>query len=140
ASAVRIDATAPAVTEIFKEIRGMTEKPMSDDELRSAKTSMVNSLPGAFETTSDAVSNFSNVFVYDLGLDYYTKYADQVNAVTAEQALGMAKKYLGADRLIVVAVGDRSKIEPSLRKLNLGTVEVRDAEGKPLSGAAKRAE
>jgi zinc protease len=139
ASAVRIDATAPAVNEIFKEIRGMTEKPMTEDELRSAKTSMVNSLPGAFETTSDAVANFSNVYVYDLGLDYYTKYADQVNAVTAEQALGMAKKYLGTDRLIVIAVGDRAKIEPSLRKLNLGALEVRDAEGKPLSGQAKRA-
>ena len=29
--------------------------------------------------------------------------------VTAEQALAMAKKYLGADRLVVMAVGDRSR-------------------------------
>jgi zinc protease len=128
-SAVRIDATAPALTEIFKEIRGMTDKAMSEEELRGAKRSMVNSLPGAFETTSDAVSNFSNVFLYDLGLDYYTKYADQVNAVTADQALAMAKKYLGADRLVVVAVGDRSKIEAPLGKLNLGMLEMRDTEG-----------
>jgi zinc protease len=56
-----------------------------------------------------------------------------VNAVTAEQALAMVRKYLGQDRLIVVAVGDRAKIEPEIRKLNLGTVEVRDAEGKPVS-------
>ena len=51
----------------------------------------------------------------------------------------MAKKYLGAEPLIVIAVGDRAKIEPSLRKLNLGVLEVRDAEGKPLSRQAKRA-
>jgi zinc protease len=136
ASSVRIDATAPALTEIFKEIRGMAEKPMSDDELKAAKTSMVNSLPGAFETTLDAVSNFSNVYLYDLGLDYYTKYAEQVNAVTAEQALAMAKKYLGTERLVVIAVGDRAKIEPQLRKLNIGAVEVRDTRGKPVSGRA----
>jgi hypothetical protein len=37
------------------------------------------------------------------------------------------------DRLIVITVGDRSKIEPELRKLNLGAVEIRDAEGKPVS-------
>ena len=136
ASAVRMEATAPALTEIFKEIRGMADKPMSDEELKAAKTSMVNSLPGAFETTLDAVGNFSNVYLYDLGLDYYTKYAEQVNAVTSDQALAMAKKYLGPDRLIVVAVGDRAKIESSLRALKLGTLEVRDTQGKPAGAKA----
>ena len=107
-------------------------------ELASAKASMVSSLPGAFETTGDAVSNFSNVFVYDLGLDYYTKYPEQVNAVTAAEALVMAQKYLAPGRLIVVAVGDRSAIEPQLRKLNLGPVEVRDAEGKRVGERGAR--
>ena len=49
------------------------------------------------------------VSVRNLGLDYYTKYASEVDAVTSEQALAMAKKYLGADRLVVIAVGDRAK-------------------------------
>ena len=44
----------------------------------------------------------------------------------------MARKYLVPDRLIVVAVGDRAKIEPELRKLSLGTVVILDPEGKPL--------
>ena len=134
ASGVRTDVTGPALSEIFKEIRGMAASPMTGDELGSAKTSMVNSLPGAFETTLDAVGNFSNVYLYDLGLDYYAKYADAVNAVTAEQALAMAKKYLGTDRLVVIAVGDRTAIEPQLRKLNLGKIEVRDAEGRVVGG------
>jgi zinc protease len=140
-SSVRIDVTAPAVSEIFKEIRGMAEKPMNAEELTAAKTSMVNSLPGQFETTLDAVGNFSNVYVYNLGLDYYTKYADQVNAVTSDQALAMAKKYLAPERLIVIAVGDRAKIESSLRKLNLGALEVRDTQGRPAAerGRAKPA-
>jgi zinc protease len=130
ASGVRTDVTGPAIAEIFKEIRGMLDKPMTADELRSAKTSMINSLPGAFETTSDAVGNFSNVFIYDLGLDYYAKYAAAVNAVTAEAAHAMARKYLPTNRLIVVAVGDRTAIEPQLQTLGLGAMEIRDAEGK----------
>ncbi len=132
ASGIRTDVTAPAIVEIFKEIRGMAEKPMTEEELRGAKTSMINSLPGAFETTLDAVGNFSNVYLYDLGLDYYTKYANEVNAVTSEQALAMAKKYLGSDRLVVIAVGDRAKIESPVRKLNLGAIERRDADGRPI--------
>ena len=111
----------------------MVDKPVQGEELTNAKNALVNSLPGAFETSSNAVGNFSNIFIYDLPLDYYTHYAEQVNAVTSDQALAMVRKYLTADRLIVVAVGDRSKIEPEIRKLNLGSVEVRDAEGKPIS-------
>ena len=106
---------------------------MTADELKRAKDSLANSLPGAFETSADAAASFSNVYIYDLGLDYYTHYAESVNAVTAEQALAAAKKYLVPDRLVVIAVGDRAKIEPELRKLNLGTVEIRDPEGKPIS-------
>ncbi|MSO30442.1 MAG: insulinase family protein [Acidobacteria bacterium] len=130
---VRTDATAPAVSEILKEIAGMLEKPMTEEELRKAKDSLALSLPGAFETSLNAVNSFSNIFIYDLGLDYYTRYAQQVNAVTAEQALEVARRYLVPGRLVVIAVGDRSAIEAELRKLNLGAVEVRDTEGKPGS-------
>jgi zinc protease len=131
ASGVRTDVTGPAVSEIFKEVRGMVEKPVSEDELKKAKDSLSNSLPGAFESSANAVNNFSNVFIYDLGLDYYTRYAEQVNAVTAEQTLAAAKKYLVPNSMIVIAVGDKAKIEPQLKKLNLGTIETRDTEGRP---------
>ena len=104
----------PAVTEVFNEIGGIQKEPISADELQKAKDSLANSLPGAFETSASAVNSFSNVFTYDLGLDYYTRYAQQVNAVTAEQALNVALRYLQPDRLVVVAVGDRKAIEPSL--------------------------
>ena len=127
---VRTDATALAVTEIFKEISGMIEQPMSEEELQKAKDSMANSLPGAFETSLSAANSFSNVFVYDLGLDYYTGYARSVNAVTTEEALDVARRYLVPDRLLVIAVGDRAAIEADLRALNLGMTEFRDAQGR----------
>jgi zinc protease len=132
ASGIRTDVTAPAVSEIFKELRGMLERPVDEAELKLSKDAMANSLPGAFESSANAVGNFSNVFTYDLGLDYYTKYAAQVNAVTTEQVMAMAKKYLAPQNMIVIAVGDRAKIEPELKKLNLGAIEIRDAEGKPI--------
>jgi zinc protease len=128
---VRTDATAPATTEFLKEVRGAVERPIAGAELQRAKDALTNSLAGAFETSADAVGNFSNIFMYDLGLDYYTKYAQQVNAVTADQALAAAKKYLVPANMVIVAVGDRKVIEPELAKLNVGKIEVRDAEGGP---------
>jgi zinc protease len=133
ASGVRTDVTAAAVSEIFKEVRGMVDKPVSAEELQKAKDSLSNSLPGAFESSANAVNNFSNVFIYNLGLDYYTRYAEQVNAVTTDQALAVSKKYLVPGNMVVIAVGDRAKIEPELKKLELGTVEIRDTEGRPIS-------
>jgi zinc protease len=132
AGGVRTDATAPAVTEIFNEVNGMLKEPMEPEELQKAKDSLANALPGAFETSANAVGSFSNVFTYDLGLDYYNRYAQQVNAVTAEQAVNVALRYLQPQRLVVVAVGDRTVIEPELRKLNLGPIEIRDAEGRQV--------
>jgi zinc protease len=131
-SGIRTDVTGPAVSEIFKEVRGMVERPVSDEELTKAKDALANSLPGAFESSANAVGNFSNVFIYDLGLDYYSRYAEQVNAVTVGQALEVARKYLVPSQMIVIAVGDKAKIEPELKKLNLGTMEVRDAQGRPV--------
>jgi zinc protease len=130
-SGVRTDVTAPAVNEILNELKGVLERPLSAEELDTAKDGLANSLPGAFETNANAVANYSNVFTYDLGLDYYANYAEQVHAVTLAQTQTVAKKYIVPDRMVIVAVGDKAKIEPELKKLNL-PIEYRDAEGKPI--------
>jgi zinc protease len=130
-SGVRTDVTAPAITEIINELKGILDRPLSTEELATAKDGLSNSLPGAFETNANAVANYSNVFTYDLGLDYYANYAEQVRAVTLAQTSAVAKKYIVPDRMVIVAVGDKAKIEPELKKLNL-PIEYRDAEGKPV--------
>jgi hypothetical protein len=37
------------------------------------------------------------------------------------------------ERLVVIAVGDRSAIEGGLASLNLGALEIRDADGRPVT-------
>jgi zinc protease len=119
---VRTDVTAPALSEIFKELRGILTQPLTADELKMAKDSLSRSLPSAFETSPSAANNLSNVYVYDLGLDYYTKYASEVQAVTPAQAQAAAEKYVQPDKMIVVAVGDRARIQPEIEKLGLGRI------------------
>ena len=75
-----------------------------------------------------------NPYMYDVALDYYSKLPAELASVTSDSALAAAKKHLVADRMIVVAVGDRAKIEPALKKLNLGTVEARRADGSVVGG------
>jgi zinc protease len=134
---VRTNVTGPAVAEIIKELSRMQSTPISQAELDLGRDALVRSLPGAFETTQSTVGTISGTYVYDLGLDYYTKYPAQIGAVTIASVQDVAKRYLTPGRFVVIAAGDRAKIEPQLKKLNLGPVEIRDADGNPI--AAKRA-
>jgi len=127
---VRTDVTAPATAELFKELRRMRDTPMNADEMSLAKDSNTRSLPGRFERGTDAAATFAELFTYNLPLDYYSKLPETFNAVTAEQAQGAAQKYIVPEKMIVLAVGDRGKIEEEMKKLNLGKMEIRDTEGK----------
>jgi zinc protease len=127
---IRTDATGPAVAEILKEIRRMIETPMTVAELALAKDSQSRSLPGMFETSNEATGAFSQLFLYNLASDYYEKLPGRLSAVTAGDSEEVAKKYLHPEQMILVCVGDRAKIEPQLAKLDLGAVEIRDADGK----------
>ena len=126
---VRTDATAPSVTEIYNEIRKMKDVEVTMDELTLGKDSLVRSMPGRFETTAQTVDSFRTLFVYNLGLDYYSKYIEKIGSLDAATVHTAASRHLTPDRMLVVAVGDRQKIEGELMKLNLGAMEVRDTEG-----------
>jgi zinc protease len=129
-SDVRTDVTAPATTEVFNELRRMRDTQMTPAELSLSKDSIARSLPGRFERGTDAAATFAELFTYDLPLDYFSTLPERINAVTVEQAQAMAQKYIQPDKTIVLAVGDRAKIEAEMRKLNLGKVEIRDTDGK----------
>jgi zinc protease len=127
---VRTDATGPATAEIFNELRRMRDTPMTPAELLLSKDSNARSLPGRFERGTDAAASFAELFTYDLPLDFYSTLPNKINAVTVEQAQAMAQKYIVPAKMMVLAVGDRAKIEEEMKKLSLGKLEIRDAEGK----------
>ena len=65
--------------------------------------------------------------------DYFTTFADQVNALNPEQIRDAGTSTVHADGLVWVIVGDRAKIEPGIRELNLGPVGIIDADGTVLT-------
>ena len=67
-----------------------------------------------------------------LALDYYQKLPAQYAAVTAAAVETAAQDHVHPENLIVVAVGDRAKIQSQLEKLNLGPIELRDESGDPV--------
>jgi len=129
---VRTDVTGPAVGEVFNEIERMRATLMTDDELKTAKDAFARSLAGRFETTDQIVNTISEFFIYNLPLDFYNTLPARIDAVSAADVQRVAQRYLKPGSMVVVAVGDRAKIEPQLRKLSVGTIETRDLDGNPV--------
>jgi zinc protease len=137
---MRSDATAPAVEEMFKEIKKMRAAPPTAEELKLSKGAFSLSLAGLFESSEQTANTVGDLFTYDLPLDYYQQLPARIDAVTAEDVNRMAAKYLHPDTSVVIGAGDRGKIEDSLKKLAIGPVEMRDADGNPVKAVAAGAQ
>ncbi|HVU48927.1 MAG TPA: pitrilysin family protein [Terracidiphilus sp.] len=134
-SLVRTDVTGPAAKEMMNELRNFPEHPSTADELTAAKEASIRSLPGKFETTAAVARAMSNIFVYNRPLDYYANLPAKYDAVTEADIARAARQYLHPDQLIVVAAGDRAKIEPGLKDADIGPIEVRDINGNLVNDA-----
>jgi len=132
-SLVRTDVTGPAAKEMIGEIKRFPTEPSTDAELKMAKDASVQSLPGQFETTDSIAGSVGSIYLYDRPLDYYAALPAKYRAVSAADVARVAKEDLHPDHLIIVAAGDRAKIESQLKDANLGPVEVRDINGAPVA-------
>jgi zinc protease len=110
----------------------MAEAPVTPDELRLSKKALLAMLPASLETNSGTVGLLAELYEYDLPLDYYSSFAAKVSGVTETFVQEAAKKYLLPKMAILVAVGDRAKIEGELQKIGVGAIELQDLEGRPI--------
>jgi len=120
---VQTDKTAEALKEFFSEFAGIMQ-PVPAAELERGKNYVALALPSGFEATGDISRRLEETLVYYLPDDYFSRYVQNIEAVTAADVQRVARKYLQADRVAIVVVGDRKAIEPGIRALNLGPVNI----------------
>jgi zinc protease len=127
---VRTDVTAPAAKDLMAQITKFHESPSTADELAAAKEASMRSLPGRFQSTFAIAGAMNDIFLYNRPLDYYAQLPAKYEAIGQDDVARVAHQYLHPDQLVIVAAGDRAKIEPALKDAGLGPVELRDIEGK----------
>ena len=91
----------------LRDIRG--PRPPSDDELEQAKASLVQSLPASFASVNGVNGSIASIYTQGLPEDYYQQFARAVNAVTKEDVVRVAQKYIDPEHLAIVIVGDRDE-------------------------------
>jgi len=128
-AAVATAKTDSAVVEFLYELRRIRDAAPPEDEIKKTQQYLTLGLPGEFEATSDAAQRFLDLLVNDLPLDTWDRYTAGIQAVTAADVQRVARKYIDPDHFVMVVVGDRKAIEPGLRGLAEGDVNVRDLWG-----------
>jgi len=97
------------IEDIIRQINRMRYEEVSDEELSEAKSYLTGSFPRKLDTSRKIADFLASVEFYDLGLDYVEKYPAYINAVTKNDVLRVAKKYLDADNFTLVVVADQEK-------------------------------
>jgi zinc protease len=120
-SSVQTAVTAPALVEFLKEIDGLRGAiPIKSEELNAAKDYLTRGYPSEFETASQIAQRLETLVEYKLPDDYFNTMIPKITAVTADDVLATAKKYIHLNNLSIIIVGDREKIEKSLQELPAG--------------------
>ncbi len=94
-----------AIDLIEKELRRFVKYGVTKQELADSQANYIGRLPLSLESNSGVVSAILNIYRYDLGMDYYLKYADLVRAVKRADVLETARKYIDPDRLVIATAG-----------------------------------
>ncbi|MCC3861702.1 M16 family metallopeptidase [Pseudemcibacter aquimaris] len=130
-TSVQTDKTALSMQEILKELKEyQNDRPPTDEEMMLMVKGQTLPLPGRFATNTSLINYIMSNEHYGRPYNYAETLAGKYTALTPEVLQQTAKENLRPDAMYWVIVGDLSKIEQNIRDLNLGTIEVWDANGK----------
>lgn len=109
-------AANQALASVFQELKRIRTESVRDQELADAKAYLVGSFPLRMDTNAKLASLLNFVELHSLGLSYFDDYPKAIAAVTKEDVLRVAQKYLSPDRyaLVVVAKLAEAKIDTNV--------------------------
>jgi predicted Zn-dependent peptidase len=127
---VSTSVTSQSVAEILFELRRITDETISEEELTLVKNYVIGSFPLQLETPQQVASRVATIVAYDLPRDYYDTFRAKVAAITSDDLLAAARKYLHPDHVTIVASGDLSVLKSTMA--GFGAMVVYDTDGKPI--------
>ncbi len=134
--AIRTDATAAAVREVFHEIDEIRETLATADELAVAKESLSRGWTSRFNTISSSADAIREMFIHGCGREEFQQALMQIPTISAADVQRVAHEHLHPEEMIVVAVGDAAKIERDLGRLSVAPVSIAGPGGGQSVGSA----
>jgi zinc protease len=94
-----------AIELIRAEIARFVTEPVTAEELADSQANFIGRLPLSLESNGGVAAAILNLERYGLGLDYYRRYPDLIQAISREAVLEAGRRYLDPERLAVAVAG-----------------------------------
>jgi zinc protease len=90
---------------IKEEVKRYVSEPVSEDELSDTKSNFLGRMPLIMESNSGVAVSLLNLERFNLGLNYFRDYPQQIQSITPEEILAASQKYLDPERLAIAVAG-----------------------------------
>jgi zinc protease len=112
---VRTPVTSDSLKEFFYELERIRTEPISEKEIKDAKSYLTGVFPIRLETQEGLIDQLVQIRMLGLPDDYLETYRDRVQAVTIDQIQNVARKYVKPDEAAIVIVGDGAQVIEQLK-------------------------
>jgi zinc protease len=99
------DVCSATVTEVYKEMQGLREKPVSEEELHLVRNYMIGSILGDLDGPFQIIGRWKNYILNNLTEAYFYNSVQTIKTISAEELMQLAAKYLNSEdfyELIVI--------------------------------------
>ncbi|NJM54391.1 MAG: insulinase family protein, partial [Blastocatellia bacterium] len=118
-SGVRSNVTLESM-QLVKEILQNFGKNYNEQDLETTKGFLIKSNARAFETAGAKLGMLNNISKYGWKYDYVKQREAVVKAMTVQQIKSLSQKYLDANKMYWLVVGDAKTQLPRLKELGFG--------------------
>jgi zinc protease len=110
-------STVESIQAIYAEIDRLAKDPISDDEIKRAKDSILNGFVFNFDSPDKVLREQMAYEYYGYPADYLERFRAGVEKVTKEDVARVVSKYLHKDQFAVLVVGNTSEFDKPLKSL-----------------------
>jgi zinc protease len=129
--------TVESIQALYAQIDDLQKDPISDDEIKRAKDTILNSFVFNFDTPQKVLSERMRYEFYKYPLDFLEKYRSGIEKVGTADVARVAAKYVHKDQLKVLVVGNAAEFDKPLS--TLGPVKTIDISIPPPPSAGQEA-
>jgi zinc protease len=111
------ESTAQAIQAVYTDVDDLQKKPITDDEIKRARDSILNSFIFNFDTPDKVLHERMAYEFYGYPLNFLEQYRSGIEKATVADVNRVAGKYLNKDQLAVLVVGNPKDFDKPLSQL-----------------------
>lgn len=134
----KTETTATAIEALLEEIDALVKRPPTEEEMRRAKESILNSFVFNYDSRSKILGRQLTYEYFGYPPDFLTRYRQNVEKVTAADVARVAKTYVKRGDLAILVVGKTEGLDRPLESFGrVATIDITIPE--PAGGEGKGA-